>query len=138
MNHSGMTLIELMTAMVVAAIVTGLVFMIYGQVVKHGFTIQKRFNSVNEAAVLKLRVDGALQGIDSVWDVSPEGLRYEKTDGCTHQIGVQDSAVSIDGAGKGMACRSLTFEVSRGVRTVVTWDAVMMDSMWVGGAVVVR
>ena len=130
-----MTLVELAVAIVVATIIMSMAMMIYTQTVKHSLTLQKRYFSVSDAAILKMRMDGALKQAEWINSANMGELSFRSKDRSEHRICLDKGRVAIDGESSAVGVKSLTFDLkSDSTKQVLLWNAVLGDSVWVGGA----
>jgi hypothetical protein len=135
----GATLLELLIAMVVAALVISLSFISFSGIL-NGFLFQNnRAVAAREIMRAKLTIETALSGISSVQSVSDNSVT------CTEKYGDTPGKIffvndSIHIGGRSIYCKikNLKFSLFKNTNYgswVLLWDAQYQDGKWFGGAI---
>ncbi len=86
---SGMSLVEVMVALVVLGIMSPLIYGLYTQMYRYYFSVSERTDSVLEATVAKRSLDRYWADIDSVLSVDQHSIRYLSTKGRVDEIAIR-------------------------------------------------
>jgi prepilin-type N-terminal cleavage/methylation domain-containing protein len=137
-RNSGVTIIELLVAMSVSAIVITLSFTVFSDLLK-GFMFQKsRAQTSGDMIVAKKQIDGCLAGIISIKEYSDKAIACMKADVDTFvAIRFVKDSLCIENKAVCRKLKDFTFTLIKkdaGPWTLL-WNAHLKHGDWFGGAV---
>jgi hypothetical protein len=139
--NTGITLLELLVAITLAAITTTFIFSSYLDVF-HGFKIQaKRAEQVREMVLVKTRINNTVRNVQSLILIVPDKLMFLKRgDSTMHTVEFHNTVLYCDGKLIQGNLKNFVFRPSEkktvnGLRTL-SWEGVLGEGGWFGGVII--
>jgi Tfp pilus assembly protein PilE len=141
-NSSGVTLLELLTAIAITGIVIGLIFATYTNFTRGFYRQVNKAGQVRHMLLVKKQIDNGLADIAVVTSIGEKNIDYQSYKSNTpHSIRYNAGALAKDtailAAGlSGFSC-SLERDAIDSTRAVLVWEA-LIGNGWIGGGREVR
>ena len=142
-NNSGTTLLELLVAIAVAAVVVLIVFAFYSNVVKGYWLHTRRSEGVKEMVMARLAIKRHFSNVGKLVSCRKEGFDYVKAETDSVQTvrfaqnALLDNNDTIIKNISSFSCQTLMPDVKQLGKGVLLWEAVVGKGNWVAGATAV-
>jgi prepilin-type N-terminal cleavage/methylation domain-containing protein len=134
---AGFTMLELIVAMVVAALVVAYVLGSYTVLVRSFKHHSDTAESVRHMVVIKMQVDHALSSATQITASFGSTIEYLDSAKALHRLTVSDSVLCLDAKHLATRVRSLSCElkpIGNG-EGLLLWESAIGPAGWIGGAV---
>ena len=137
-NH-GYTIIELVIAILVASIVSTLVFGAYFTIYKEFKIHTGRADKVMETVVAKKRIDALFKDIKTITGAYKTTLEYSNyADKESHTLSFRSNALYGDNDVKVKGIKSFDYSISekksKTGKNLLLWETTLLNGYWIGGA----
>ncbi|MBD3422069.1 MAG: hypothetical protein GF398_18305 [Chitinivibrionales bacterium] len=139
-KQAGMTLLDLVVAIVVAGILVTLVFGVYLNVTR-GFRSQtKAARRVEEMILTKDKIAAAMSRVSTLKGYSGRRIEfYSSSSDTLHGLHFKSNTLLLNNEIAAGGLKSFQFDIENNDnRALISWDAEMSTGAWLGGATVVK
>lgn len=138
-KQNGYTIIELVIAILVASIVSTLVFGAYFTIYKEFKIHTGRADKVMETVVAKKRMDALFKGIKTISGSYKSTLEYSNyTDKENHTLSFRGNTLYIDNNSKVKGIKNFDYSISekksKTGKNLLLWETTLLNGYWIGGA----